>query len=64
MYYRHEVKALASQRQLTPFIVLDIEPLAQPNLGQAGNAAQQGGGGGGGGSGRCAGQVGGRMWSE
>ena len=33
MYYRHEYKALASMRQLTQFIVLDIEPLG-PSVGR------------------------------
>ncbi|KAG2439772.1 hypothetical protein HYH02_010649 [Chlamydomonas schloesseri] len=54
VYYRHECLALASQRSLVPFIVLDIEPVragksgTQTPGGQGAGAYGQGGGGGGG----------------
>lgn len=57
MYYRHPFTALSSQRSLTPYVVLDIEPIrgaAQPGQlgGGYGQGHGQGQGGGGGGGGR------------
>ena len=49
MYYRHECLALASQRSLISFIVLDIEPIRAGNSSKSGSATPAGGAGGGGG---------------
>ncbi|PNW72682.1 hypothetical protein CHLRE_15g640250v5 [Chlamydomonas reinhardtii] len=49
VYYRHECLALASQRSLISFIVLDIEPIRAGNSSKSGSATPAGGAGGGGG---------------
>lgn len=55
VYYRHPFTALSSQRSLTPYVVLDIEPVrgaAQPGQQGGGYGQGHGQGQGGGGAGR------------